>query len=237
MALPYRSGSKPAGRYLTVASEVRAPLTRCTVCGHAGLSAFATIKGVAYLRCEVCQATLMDRPHWPGPEQEKAVYDLHENDASDPGYQRFLSKLANPLLERVPPGSAGLDFGCGPGPALAPMLGSAGMTMALYDPIYYPGGQVLKARYDFITCTEVVEHLQDPAGTFELLDGLLRPGGWLAVMTCFQTDDSRFANWHYRRDPTHIVFYREQTLARLAASRRWQLEVPAKDVALLHKPA
>ena len=46
---------------------------------------------------------------------------------------------------------------------------------------------------------------------------LVRPGGWLAVMTCFQTDDARFAGWHYRKDPTHVVFYRE---ADVSLSRR-----------------
>lgn len=218
-------------------SGPNSPLSHCTVCGGADLAPFMTVAGTCYLRCPDCQATLMDRPHWPNPEQEKAVYDLHENDAADPGYQRFLGKLAQPLLECVTPGSEGLDFGCGPGPALAPMLEEAGMTMTLYDPIYRPGGTALERRYDFITCTEVVEHLQDPAGTFALLARLLRPGGWLAVMTCFQTDDSRFANWHYRRDPTHIVFYRARTLAWLASELGWRLEIPVKDVALFHKPA
>jgi hypothetical protein len=66
---------------------------------------------------------------------------------------------------------------------------------------------------------------------------LLRPGGWLALTTCFQTDDSRFAQWHYRRDPTHVVFYREATLAHLARHHGWRMEVPTRNVALMHKPA
>ncbi len=219
-----------------MATEVALPLTRCTVCGGNGLSAFAAVGGVDYLRCATCQATLMDRPHWPDPEQEKAVYDLHENDADDPGYRRFLAKLSQPLLARLDPGSEGLDFGCGPGPALASMLADAGMSLRLYDPIYHPDSQALQRQYDFITCTEVAEHLQDPADTFARLDRLLRPGGWLGLMTCFQTDDSRFANWHYRRDPTHIVFYRQATLAWLASNLGWRMEIPVKDVALFRKP-
>ncbi len=55
-------------------------------------------------------------------------------------------------------------------------------------------------------------------------------------MTCFQTDDARFARWHYRRDPTHVVFYREETLRLLAARRGWEIDVPCKDVALLRRP-
>lgn len=217
-------------------AEPRPPLEYCTLCRASGLVHFARIQGVTYLRCHQCQATLMDRPHWPDPEQERAVYDLHENDAADPGYQRFLARLAGPLLARLAPGSEGLDFGCGPGPALALMLGRAGMRVSLYDPIYRSDAGVLDRRYDFITCTEVVEHLQDPAAVFRQLDDCLRPGGWLGLMTCFQTDDERFANWHYRRDPTHILFYRRETLAWLAHRLGWHLEIPVKDVALLRKP-
>ena len=41
-------------------------------------------------------------------------------------------------------------------------------------------------------------------------------------MTCFQNADDRFATWHYRRDPTHVVFYREETFAWLAAHFGWE---------------
>ena len=92
------------------------------------------------------------------------------------------------------------------------------------------------ATYDFVTCTEVAEHFHRPADEFDRLERLLRPGGWLAVMTSFQTDDARFAGWHYRRDPTHVVFYRAETFRTIAARHGWDCEIPAKDVALMRKP-
>lgn len=177
----------------------------------------------------------MDESAWLDERAERAIYDLHDNNPQDEGYRRFLSKLTGPLLERLAEGDRGLDFGCGPGPALAVMLREAGMDMALYDPFFYPETSVLKGQYEFITCTEVVEHLHRPAEMFRQLDTLLAPGGWLGVMTCFQTDDERFANWHYRRDPTHIVFYRRATMEWLARAHGWALEIPAKDVALFQK--
>ena len=130
---------------------------------------------------------------------------------------------------------AGLDYGCGPGPALAAMLEEAGLEMALYDPFFEADRAVLGRDYDVITMSEVAEHLFDPAAEFQRLDRLLKPGGWLGVMTCFQTDDERFANWHYRRDPTHVVFYRPLTLQVIAEQRGWSCEIPCKDVALMHK--
>jgi hypothetical protein len=56
-------------------------------------------------------------------------------------------------------------------------------------------------------------------------------------MTCVQTDDARFARWWYRRDPTHVVFYRARTLHVVAARLGWRCELPAKDVALMKRPA
>nr|WP_228160676.1 class I SAM-dependent methyltransferase [Marinobacter bohaiensis] len=218
-------------------SELAIAPTRCSVC-HAGeMRLLEKVGDVPYWRCTRCEATLMASSHWLDAEAEKRVYDLHDNNPEDDGYQRFLAKLADPLLARVPDEAHGLDFGCGPGPALARMLAARGMEVSLYDPFYAANPETLAQRYDFITCTEVVEHLHDPNAVFHQLDDLLKPGGWLGVMTCFQTDDARFANWHYRRDPTHIVFYRETTLRWLADALGWELDVPVKDVALFRKPA
>lgn len=208
----------------------------CNVCRQGELARFQTLGGKEYLRCPHCSATIMARKSWLGPEEERAVYELHDNDPGDAGYRSFLEKLALPMLERIPSGASGLDFGCGPGPALAEIMREAGMKVALYDPFFHPAESALSRRYDFITCTEVVEHLHHPAKVFHQLDGLLKPGGWLGVMTCFQTCDDRFDKWHYRRDPTHVVFYREATLKVVAERMGWAMSVPCKDVAMFYKP-
>jgi len=208
---------------------------QCPVCEQGMPGPFCSLGERRYLRCPVCEATLLHPECLLPPDAERAVYELHDNQPDDPGYRSFLARLTGPLLSRLPAGARGLDFGCGPGPALAQMMEEAGMEMSLYDPFFYPSESVLSGQYDFITCTEVVEHLYQPAGVFRQLDRLLRPGGWLGVMTCFQTDDARFEHWHYRRDPTHVVFYREATFRRLAEQMGWQLEIPRKDVALFRK--
>lgn len=209
----------------------------CPVCETPQGGFFQAHGGRDYYRCRRCQCTFLDPEQRLNSRQEKAEYDQHENAVSDPGYRRFLNKLAEPLLQRIPAGAAGLDFGCGPGPALAAMLREAGHPMAVFDPFYAPDPAPLSRQWDFITCTEVVEHLYQPAGVFRQLDQLLAPGGTLAVMTCFQTDDARFGNWHYRRDPTHVVFYRDATFRTLAQTFGWQCDIPVANVVLLHKPA
>jgi hypothetical protein len=196
-----------------------------------------SIEGRDYWRCGRCEARFLDPSHYLTRAHEHANYRLHQNDTDDPRYHGFLAKLARPLLAMLAPGQSGLDYGCGPGPALPGMMRAAGHAMALYDPFFYSDESVLQDTYDFITCTEAAEHFHQPADEFDRLDGLLRPGGWLAVMTCFQTDDARFAGWQYRQDPTHVVFYRAATLRMMAAQRGWSCDIPVKDVALMRKPA
>lgn len=189
-----------------------------------------------YYACAVCAARFLDPGAYISPREEKAHYDLHQNDVFDPAYRRFLSRLFDPVVATLSPGARGLDYGCGPGPALAAMFVEAGYETTVYDPFYAEDPAVLADTYDFITCSETAEHFHDPAGEFDRFDRLLRPGGVLGVMTCFQTDDEKFRDWHYRKDPTHVVFYRAQTLRFISKRRGWCCEIPRKDVALMRKP-
>lgn len=207
----------------------------CPICRAAHPEPFLQVDGRDYWRCPRCAARFLDPRQHPSPEAELSHYRQHHNDPANAGYRRFLRRLAEPLLERLAPASQGLDYGCGPGPALAEMLREQGHRVALYDPLFQPDPAPLRAHYDFVTCTETAEHFHHPAEEFDRLGTLLRPGGWLALMTCFQTDDSRFARWHYRRDPTHVVFYREETLRYLAAERGFSCIIPTKDVALMQR--
>jgi len=189
-----------------------------------------------YLRCDQCHATLLSAAHLPSHETQLQKYQQHQNDPHDARYREFLNRLASPLLAVLPPKQVGLDFGCGPGPALADMLAGAGHVMHLYDPFFFPDSAVLDQQFDFVTCTEVAEHFHQPHSEFTRLVALVKPGGLLALMTNFQNDDSRFADWHYRRDPTHVTFYKQETFDFIAADFGWTCEIPCKNVVFLKKP-
>ncbi len=206
----------------------------CPVCDGAATRPLLTDpQGRAYRRCETCLATFLDPVHFLTADAEHAHYLTHENDVDDPRYRSFLDRLAGPLLARLQPGSRGLDYGCGPGPALAAMLAEAGHGVALYDPFFAPDADVLAGNYDFITCTETAEHFHRPGEEFARLASMLAPGGILAVMTMFQSGDERFQAWHYRLDPTHVVFYRPETFAVLAERLGLECEVVARNVVFL----
>lgn len=206
----------------------------CPVCLSIGPQPFLSAEGRNYWRCGICEARFLDPRQLPPRAAEQQRYLQHRNDPDDPAYRRFLSRLADPLLARLPAGSRGLDYGCGPGPALAAMLREAGHRMALSDPFFQADPEPLERIYDFVTCTETAEHFHRPAQEFDRIAGLVRRGGWL--MTSFLVEDGQFAGWRYRKDPTHVVFYHEKTLRHIAASRGWTCDIPVKDVALMQKP-
>lgn len=148
----------------------------------------------------------------------------------------FLKRLADPVMERLPPGARGLDFGCGPAPVLSELLTSSGFPCVAYDPFFAPDESLLEAKYDFVTCSEVVEHAYDPAEMFATLRRLLAPGGLLGVMTTFYDASGSFADWWYQRDPTHVCFYNEETMRRIGERHGWRTDFPRPNVALFTTP-
>lgn len=188
-----------------------------------------------YRRCERCELVFVPQQFQLDADAEKAVYDLHQNALDDLGYHQFLQRVISPLQARINESSCGLDFGCGPGPLLAQLLRQAGHQVALFDKYYFPDTTVLQQRYDFITATEVVEHLAHPREVWQTLFSLLKSDGWLAIMTKRVRDRAAFSRWHYIQDPTHIAFYSDHTFAWIAQHWGYDFEIVGADVVLLHK--
>lgn len=207
----------------------------CPLCASAETTHFHRDTRRDYYRCTDCRLVFVPSAQRLAPEAEKAVYDQHRNSPDDIGYRQFLSRLYTPLCERLAPGACGLDFGAGPGPTLSVMFEEAGHPMAIYDPFYAPDPAVLERHYDFVTATEVAEHLFEPGPELERLASLLRPAGWLGLMTKRVTTLQAFTRWHYILDPTHVVFFSDATFEWLAHHLDMRLELPASDVALLQK--
>lgn len=136
---------------------------------------------------------------------------------------------------RLSPECSGLDFGSGPGPTLSSMFEEAGYTMTIYDHFYAREPAAFKKTYDFITATEVVEHLHDPLTELERLWACLKSGGILGIMTKLVLGRKEFARWHYKNDLTHVCFFSRSTFRWLASKWHGQLEFTDKDIILIRK--
>lgn len=209
----------------------------CPLCGHPARPFHHRGLGDAspgdYRRCRHCRLVSLERTAWPGRASERAYYRTHENRPDDPGYLTHLQRLIQPLRDTLPPPAHGLDWGCGPQPVLAGLLRGDGYTMDAWDPAFAPDWPVSpEAGWDFITCTEVLEHLHTPLATLRAMRAHLRPGGLLAVMTEWPPAAARFRRWHYRRDPTHVAFYGPDTLHWIGERLGCAVALPARDIAL-----
>ncbi len=204
----------------------------CPLCSSGTTTLFHSDNHREYYRCKDCALVFVPEKYYLTAAQEKAEYDLHQNSPYDPGYRRFLSRLFEPLRSRLAPGARGLDFGCGPGPALAAMFREADFEVDIYDPFYAPD-TIFRGPYDFITASEVAEHLHDPGTDFKRLHQLLVPGGILGIMTKLVIDQEAFSRWHYKNDLTHVCFFSQPTFSWLAEKLDAHCEFIAKDVILL----
>jgi hypothetical protein len=208
----------------------------CPLCFSADTLFFSEDKLRDYLRCSHCQLVFVPKQFHLNAEDERAQYDHHENNPNDSGYRKFLSRLADPLLERLTANSEGLDFGCGPGPCLSVMLEEQGHSVDLYDLYYADNRTVFDREYDFITATEVIEHLSQPMSELQRLWNLLKPDGYLGLMTKLVADAEKFANWHYKTDPTHISFFSAETFEYLGEQWGSAPVIIGADVIIFQKP-
>ena len=208
----------------------------CPLCRASAVQPFYEDRR-AYFRCPVCYLVFVLPHQFPSARQEKAEYDRHQNSPADPHYRRFLQRLFDPLSARLRPRSHGLDFGSGPGPTLSVMFRESGHSMRLFDPFYAPDTESLQQQYDFITASEVAEHLHHPRRDLERLWSCLKPTGVLGIMTKRVIDREAFSRWHYKADPTHVCFFAIETFRWLADHWRAALTVPGDDVVILTKLA
>lgn len=208
----------------------------CPLCRGQSIADFYQDRRRAFFRCGLCTLIFVDPENLLSAEEEKARYDAHENSPGDNGYRGFLSRLVDPLAERMG-GMAldGLDFGSGPGPTLSLLLEAKGYSMTLYDPYYANDPSVLTRKYDFVTCTEAIEHFYTPGKEWSLMRDCIKPGGWLGVMTRLAAEAGTFGKWYYKNDLTHVSFFTRDTFLYLTKRDGMEVEFIGNDVILMRK--
>ena len=207
----------------------------CPLCNTNQKLAFLSDAEREYYRCSCCDLIFVPREYHLSEFDQRARYDSHNNDPGDLRYRNFFKQLLTPLLAILPSNSYGLDFGSGPGPTLSLMLEECGHKVDLYDKFYAQNDAVFQNRYDFITATEVVEHLPNPLKDLEALVKILQKGGILAIMTEIVSPQLDFTNWYYKNDPSHVCFYSEKTFVHLANLLGLEIVTISERVIILRK--
>ncbi len=199
----------------------------CLLCSHE-----TKVSELETFDCFNCGLKFKNPSLYLSESEEHIRYSHHNNDSADEGYKKFLGKCVTPLTPFLKSHFSLLDFGCGPGPTLTLMVNHLVQTVVDYDPLFFPWPEQQHRQYDVVTATEVVEHFKHPKQDWDLLVSLVRPDGFLAIMTQFLKPETNFGEWWYKNDPTHVCFYRPQTFNYLASSYQLE-EVYCDDISVI----
>jgi len=191
---------------------------KCKICKKQTEIFFDDTMRSNFFHCKECEFIFKDEEKIVSNERELKQYLQHNNSEESPGYKEmfedFISKCVTPYKKNI---KNVLEFGCGPGPVLAKMLENESLKVDRYDKFFYPDTVYESKTYDLITSTEVIEHIKDPMNTMKLFNRHLVKNGYLSLMTQFHSNSrTDFLKWWYRRDPTHISFYRPKSFEVLA---------------------
>jgi hypothetical protein len=191
-----------------------------------------------FFHCNKCEFIFKNPADFVSSEDELKQYNNHNNTVESPGYvemfETFIDATFAPYESEI---KNVLEFGSGPGPVLSKILKMHGLDVDIYDK-YYAKEKVYEGKkYNLITSTEVIEHIQNPKELFEFFSAHLKSGGYLALMTQFHTNSSHdFKKWWYKNDPTHICFFRPKTFEVLAKMNGFEvLKHDSKKSVLLKK--
>lgn len=210
----------------------------CKICQEPTIAFFDDYMTCRTYHCRECELIFKDEEAIITEERELKVYQQHNNTEENLGYvamfQDFIDKTITPNADRI---ETALDFGSGPNPVLAGILEKNGIKTDHYDKFFSPQKVYQDKRYDLITSTEVLEHISDIQGVMRLFSDHLNPNGYLALMTQFHDNDQEaYLKWWYRRDPTHILFFRPKSFDLLARQHGFTLRYhDAKKVILLQR--
>lgn len=170
------------------------------------------------------------------PAEEERRYQFHENDANDKKYYDFLIKLIKPIEHELANIRTHLDFGSGKSSVYQKYFQEKNCESWCYDLYFYPDIKTLHKQYDLVTCSEVVEHFNNPNHDWNTLVSTVKPNGLLAIMTNFYTDDIDYSKWWYKNDPTHVIFYSLNTFEYLEKKYLLKLQFSDnKSIAIFRK--
>ena len=183
----------------------------CPLCNSNGRAHYQDERNQFYL-CENCYGIFRDSDQFLNFSDEKERYLTHISNINDSGYYKFVSPIIKEVKNHFPKGNSGLDYGCGHTPVLSEHLIREHYEMVVYDAVFFNEASVLKKKYDFIVCCEVMEHFYDPSFEFKQLYKLLRPNGKLICKTHPYDNKIVFDKWYYKNDPSHVFIYQAGTL-------------------------
>lgn len=189
----------------------------CPLCGQKDSALYFEDKFGVFFHCDECDLIFKEKAGLLPLADEKNRYESHNNDTNDQGYYDFLTRLTSPMLDYIKKGEIGLDFGCGPTISIESVFLTQKIRCDSFDPIFFNNEEFLSNKYNFLTCSEAIEHMYDVGKEIKKMISLINHNGLFGIMTNpHRGEKDHFEKWWYKKDPTHVRFFSLKTFEWLA---------------------
>lgn len=189
----------------------------CKLCGYSDCMLYLSDKKRNFHHCPNCRLVFVPQENWIRFDDERRRYELHTNTQEHEGYLQFLGKIAHVIDQKFNTNDLILDFGSGKSAVLSEILQKKhGFKCDSYDPLFNLPLKSNELKYDVIILCEVIEHLRQINNEIELIRKHLSENGAVIISTKFYPEKEYFRCWWYKEDPTHINFFRLETLSYIA---------------------
>ena len=191
----------------------------CLICKNNTITIEDKKNNWKFFHCKRCEFIFKNPANYVDENDELKQYKNHNNTMESRGYvemfEKFMDATFKPYIKEI---KTVLEFGSGPGPVFSELLKREDLKVDIYDKFFSPQKIYTGKKYDLITSTEVIEHIDNPLEIFNFFALHIKKDAYLALMTQFHTNDAEeFKKWWYKNDPTHICFFKPHTFEVLAS--------------------
>ena len=107
-------------------------IKKCPLCDNSASLFYE--ENQRYFTCKVCHSIFVDENHLPDVQSEKERYELHDDNAEDAGYRKFVSPITSNIEKDFLNVARGLDFGAGTSQIITKVMQEKGFDISSYDP-------------------------------------------------------------------------------------------------------
>ncbi len=213
---------------------------------HAGCRVCGTASGLFYqnerrfFRCPECR--LIFTVDAVDKSLEEAHYKKQWAE-TDPGFWKSQVDVLLKIIALYRTPERLLDFGSGSG-EMTKELERRGVSATPLEPMIhgYLKDQRFSCTFDVVVAVEVIEHLPNLWEELNAIENVLATGGIVIFSTLLTNsfvdapDAARqFADWWYKDDPTHVSFFCNRTLGKLADMGKFDIDVYGDKVFVLKR--
>ena len=210
----------------------------CRICNSPSILFFQDER--SFYKCPECR--LIFSEDFPGKADEEKHYKTQWA-TTDPDFWKGQVDVLVQLIDNYRTPKHILDFGSGSG-EMTREFQKRGYDITPLEPMIhgYLKDQHYSPRFDVVIAVEVLEHLPDPWNEIREIENVLVPDG-IVIFSTLLTNAfidlpdaaNHFKDWWYKDDPTHVSFFCNHVLSKMADIGNYDIDIIGDKVFVLKR--